>query len=207
MLTNEIFALQCLERYAEYGIIVDKTNGVFAHCPLPKGMGDTGYYLTWEDHQHQGLLQSVDIGKRCFWVGDTKKWLNSLEYFPDDYFKLWDIYEKFISGEHSGYFGVFKKRKPRAKETKYKLRKANLGKKLPSNVRNKISKTKTGKLNTNGQKVEVVFPDGKVEIYPTVAELQRRLQGCYSTLREWSSNNRTPRRGKFAGYTFRYAHD
>jgi hypothetical protein len=96
MLPNEIFALECLQRYAESGDIVDASNGEFAHCPLPKGMGDTGYYLLHQDHQCQGLLQSRDVGRCCFFPGHAKKWLMELDWFPDDYFKLWDIYEKYF---------------------------------------------------------------------------------------------------------------
>jgi hypothetical protein len=99
MLPNEVFALACREMYAEQGLVVDETNGEFAHCPYPEGMGDTGYYLLHGHHQHQGILQSKDVGKCCFFVGHTKKWLQSLEYFPEGYFDLWDIYE-YYSGDN-----------------------------------------------------------------------------------------------------------
>jgi len=97
MLPNEEFALACRAYYEEQGLIVDKTNGEFAHCPLPRDMGEAGYYLLWEHHQQQGLLQSRDVGRRCFWTPQTKRWLDGLDYFPDNYFELWDIYEEFSS--------------------------------------------------------------------------------------------------------------
>jgi hypothetical protein len=97
MLPNERFALECLQRYAESGDIVDATNGQFAHCPQPERYGDKGYYLTWEDHQHQGLLQSRDIGECCFFIGDAKKWLLECDLIPEGYFELWAIYEEFSS--------------------------------------------------------------------------------------------------------------
>ena len=100
MLPNERFALACRAYYDEIGLIVDKRNGQFAHCPYPEGMGDTGYYLLWEHHQHQGLLQSRDVGRICFWVGDVKKWLQECDPIPDDYFGLWGIYEEYV-GEHN----------------------------------------------------------------------------------------------------------
>jgi hypothetical protein len=100
MLSNERFALACRAYYDEIGLVVDATNGEFAHSPLTRKECDTGYYLLWEDHQHQGLLQSKDLGKCCFFSGHTRKWLEELDYFPDDYFELWDIYEKY-SSEHS----------------------------------------------------------------------------------------------------------
>ena len=100
MLPNEEFALACREWYAEQGLIVDETNGEFAHCPQPERYGDTGYYLLHEHHQHQGLLQSRDIGECCFYNGNAKRWLLDCNYWPDNYFDLWDIYEKF-AGENA----------------------------------------------------------------------------------------------------------
>lgn len=97
MLSNEVFALECLQRYAENGDIVDASNGQFAHCPQPRRYGDKGYYLTWEDHQHQGLLQSQDIGECCFFTSDVRKWLLESDVWPDNYFELWDIYQKYSS--------------------------------------------------------------------------------------------------------------
>ncbi len=97
MLPNEEFALGCRAWYEEQGLIVDKTNGQFAHCPQPERYGDKGYYLLWGHHQHQGLLQSKDVGERCFFPADAKKWLSECEYWPDNYFDLWDIYEKYSS--------------------------------------------------------------------------------------------------------------
>ena len=102
MLSNEVFAIECRKKYEEQGLIVDKTNGQFAHCPYPEGMGDSGYYLLWADHQHQGLLQSRDVGRRCFWVGDAKRWLDEL---PEGYFELCDIFQEFVSGKHNPTYG------------------------------------------------------------------------------------------------------
>jgi len=108
MLPNEVFALECRKRYEEQGLIVDERtihNGrraQFAHCPLPKGMGDEGLYLLWGDHQHHGLLQSRDVGRRCFFNGDVKLWLDG---FPEGFFELYEIYEEFISGEHNPCYG------------------------------------------------------------------------------------------------------
>jgi hypothetical protein len=101
MLPNERFALACRAYYEEQGLIVDETNGEFAHCPYPEGMGETGYYLLHGHHQHQGLLQSQDLDKCCFFIGHAKKWLNDLDYFPDNFFDLWDIYEKYAYKQQS----------------------------------------------------------------------------------------------------------
>ena len=95
MLPNEIFALACRSRYEQMGLVVDRHNGEFAHCPLPKKMGDKGYYLLHDDHQHQGLLQSKDVGRCCFLPSYAKRWLMGCKEFPENYFELWSIYEEF----------------------------------------------------------------------------------------------------------------
>ena len=100
MLPNEEFALACLARYEKMGLVVDERNGEFAHCPLPKGLGDSGYYLLHNDHQHQGILQSKDVGRCCFFPWCAKRWLINCREFPEGYFELWDTYEKY-SSEHS----------------------------------------------------------------------------------------------------------
>jgi hypothetical protein len=107
MLPNEVFALACRAYYEKQGLIVDETNGEFAHCPLTRKECDTGYYLLWGHHQHQGLLQSLDLGKCCFFAGHALKWLRECDYFPDNYFELWDIYEKY-NGENGKIFHALK---------------------------------------------------------------------------------------------------
>ena len=96
MLPNEIFALACRAYYDEEGLIVDSSNGQFAHSPQTRKECDTGYYLLWGHHQHQGLLQSKDLDKCCFFWPDTINWLRECDYFPENYFELWDIYEKYM---------------------------------------------------------------------------------------------------------------
>jgi hypothetical protein len=100
--------LACREWYAEQGLIVDENNGEFAHSPLTRKECDTGYYLLHGHHQHQGLLQSRDLGKCCFFLYDTLTWLKNCNYFPENYFDLWDIYDKYSSEhgrEHGGKAG------------------------------------------------------------------------------------------------------
>ena len=106
---NELFAIECMAKYAMEGLNVNY-RGIhggrkdqFAHCPTPRSMGDWGYYLTFNDHQHQGLLQSKDMGRRCFWIGSTKRWLDT---YPPNYFELYDIFDEYV--KHSE---EFKKRR------------------------------------------------------------------------------------------------
>jgi hypothetical protein len=96
MLSNEVFALTCLEKYKAQGLVVNEKNGQFAHCPLPRGEGDSGYYLLFGDHQHQGLLQSRDLDKCCFFPGDTKSWLDGCT-FCEGWSELYDIYDKYAN--------------------------------------------------------------------------------------------------------------
>ena len=79
MLPNEKFALERRAYYDSIGLVVDSTNGEFAHSPLTKEECDTGYYLLHGDHQHQGLLQSKDLDKCCFFIAHATKWLEDLD--------------------------------------------------------------------------------------------------------------------------------
>ena len=102
---NELFAIECMAKYAMEGLVV-KYRGIhngrrdeFAHCPTPrpKGQkirlpGDLGYYLTFFDHQHQGLLQSVDAGRKCYISYKVKLYLDTK---PPGYEELNVIYKKF----------------------------------------------------------------------------------------------------------------
>lgn len=112
---NEEFALECRRRYVEDGLVVDASNGEFAHCPLPRGMGDTGYYLLHDDHQWQGLLQSKDVGKKCFYEYQARRFLVEGP-FVEGYFDLWDIYETF-SGNRGVATGKAAYRDPETGET------------------------------------------------------------------------------------------
>ena len=121
MLPNEKFALECRDRYAEDGLVVDESNGEFAHCPLPRGLGESGYYLLHDDHQHQGLLQSRDVGRKCYWIPDVKRWLTTT-HFVDGYFELWDIFDEFniATEETKGKISESKKGKPMSEEERLK---------------------------------------------------------------------------------------
>jgi len=98
MYRNELFALECLRRYKREGLVVDDRNGVFAHCPLPRGMGDTGVYLLHNDHQQQGILQSEDVGRKCFYEHDALRFLKESAFGPQ-LFELWELYEKWCGNK------------------------------------------------------------------------------------------------------------
>ena len=139
MLPNEKFALECRDRYAEDGLVVDESNGEFAHCPLPRDLGESGYYLLHSDHQHQGLLQSRDMGRRCYFTGDVKRWLTTT-HFVEGYFELWDIFEEFNSGEHNPSYGLSP-----SEETRRKISESLTGRSASEETKRKLSEMRKGK--------------------------------------------------------------
>ena len=169
MLPNEVFALACRERYAEDGLVVDESNGEFAHCPLPKGLGETGYYLLHGDRQWQGLLQSKDLGRRCFWVGDAKKWLSEAN-FVEGYFDLWDIFEEFNkhSEEHNRKISEAAKGNSNCQ-----------GRLLSKETRRKMSESSKGKTHSNATKLKL-------------SEIQRGKTLSKETKRKISEANKNP---------------
>ena len=93
------FVAKCYANYAELGLEPgnpDDGEWQDAHYPAPKGEGDKTIPLLFEDHQIQGILQSEEYGKYCFFSGHTRK---SLTHGPfvSGWFDLWDIYEKYVS--------------------------------------------------------------------------------------------------------------
>ena len=227
MLPNKVFALECRKKYEEQGLIVDKRNGQFAHCPLPKGMGDEGLYLLWGDHQHQGLLQSRDVGRRCFWAADVKRWLDG---FPEGFFELYGIYEEFISGEHGPRFGV-----PHTEEWKKAMSERMSGENHPMYGRtgknhpqfgvprteeqkkaqsekmsgrysgeNHPNYGNTGALNPRSKAIITIQPDGTQQHYGGVREAARELGIGHSDLSKYLKTGKSPTRGKFKEWRFIY---
>jgi hypothetical protein len=200
MLPNEVFALECIARYAREGLVVNRRtihNGrraQFAHCPepRPKGQkwrlsGDKGYWLTFNDHQKQGLLQSVDLGRRCYFIQDVKMYLDTK---PPGYEELYEIYNKFnklteeqkkaISGENNSNYG-------------------RTGEKHPMFG-------KTGVLNPCSKGIIAIKPDGTELHFGSVREAARELQCNPSNLCiKYLKTGRSPRSGKFKNWQFFYA--
>ena len=190
LLPNEVFALECIARYAREGLVVDSSNGQFAHCPYPKGMGDKGYYLTFEDHQHQGLLQSKDVGRRCFFPSDVKLWLDT---YPPHYFELYDIYQEYISGKHNPQFGT-----PNTEEQKRKISVAMSGKNHPCYGR-------TGALHQASKAIIAIKPDGTKLHFGSGSEAAKELGIDHSHLSSrYLRTGKSPARGKFKDWQFFY---
>ena len=201
MLPNEKFTLECRNRYSEDGLVVDESNGEFAHCPLPESMGDSGYYLLHDDHQHQGLLQSRDVGRRCYWIPDVKRWLTTA-HFVEGYFELWDIFDEFNRGEHNPNFGVTRSEETRRKiseslrgrplseevrlrrigrrhseETKRKIREGNKEKTVSEETRRKIGEGNRGKIRSEEVRLQRVG-------IPRSEETKRKISESVKSYRE-----------------------
>jgi len=192
MLPNEVFALQCRDRYAEDGLVVDKSNGEFAHCPLPNGLGDSGYYLLHDDHQWQGLLQSRDVGRRCYYTYEVKRWLISAN-FVDGWFDLWDIYDEFNSGVHGGAYG-----KTQSEESRRLRSEAVKGERS-------YLFGKYGELHNKSRAVIATNTEGMELCYGGVREAARELGVTLSTLTTKLKTGKMVTLGKFKGWKFKYA--
>ena len=195
MLPNEVFALECLARYAREGLDVreggvhDGHQDEFAHCPKPKPKeqkyrlpGDLGYYLTFFDHQHQGLLQSVDVGRKCYFNYKVKLYLDT---WPSGCFELWDIYDKF--------------NKP-TEETKKKLSEALSGRTGPLCP----MYGRYGASNNASRAVKVIRPDGSEEYFGGINEAARELKTSRSNVWYGLKNGHILEQGMFKGCQFLY---
>ena len=93
------YVRKCIESYKDNGIVPgDPEEGVWndAHYPAPEKEGDETVQLLWDHHQVQGILQSEEYGKCCFWLGDSRTFLTKGP-FVEDWFYLWELYDKWSS--------------------------------------------------------------------------------------------------------------
>ena len=203
MLPNEVFALECVARYAREGLDV-KEGGVhdghpdqFAHCPYPKGMGDDGHYLTFFDHQHQGLLQSQDVGRRCYFTADALLYLNT---WPSGFFELYDIYDRFNKIPE---------------EVKRKIGVANTGRTY-TEAQNKANSERNsgekhynygrfGALHACSKAIIVIKPDGTKLHFGSIAEAARELPMSQGNLCTHLKSGHVLTQGPRKGYQFFYA--
>jgi hypothetical protein len=90
----------CMARYKEQGL-TPEPGGEWqeAHYPAPRGEGEDTVWLLHNDHQVQGILQSEEYGRMCFYPYDALKFLNSGPFVPG-WFELYSLYKKW-SKEHS----------------------------------------------------------------------------------------------------------
>jgi len=196
---NELFAIECMAKYAMEGLNVnyrgihDGRSDEFAHCPEPSSKGDWGYYLTFNDHQHQGLLQSKDRDRKCFIPYKTKLWLDT---YPPNYFELYDIYDEFNSGKHHSQYGVIRSKEYREKQSKIMSGLGRTGTLCPMYGR-------TGASANRSKAVIVIKPDGTKLHFSSAIEAAKELGSnagaIYAHLR---SNRPVVLWGKFKNWQF-----
>ena len=184
---------------------MDERNGEFAHCPQPERYGSTGYYLLHEHHQQQGLLQSRDIGERCFWVGDAKQWLESLDYFPDNFFELWDIFEEFSKPTNNVLQTEEVREKQRA--TMWKTRTPEALAKRGESLKRAYAEGRKVMNPASWEKqkkpVEITFPSGKIGVFPSL-KMATLYLGCdINTISGWIVKGFKPSK-RFKGYSARF---
>jgi len=63
---------------------------------------------------------------------------------------------------------------------------------------------RTGEKHHNSKKVEVIYPDGSIELFPCTKAAGLTLGCPASNVARWAREGRVPGWGKFAGFTFRY---
>ncbi len=112
-----------------------------------------------------------------------------------------DVSER-MSGELNPMYGQSGELSPRfgqthTREAKQKIREAKLGEKNPSFG-------KTGELSPRSKRVEVTYPSGEIIIFVSATSAYEFLGCDPASLKGWAKNNQTVRRGKWAGFKFRY---
>ena len=163
MMNQHDFVKSCLEEYKK-SVRYFEEGWEEAHYPAPKGVGTDTIWLTHEHHQIQGLLQSEEYGRMCFFVGHTLEFLKKGP-FVSNWFELWDIYDKWTrkpkSESHRRKIGDaqlgeknHKYGKPLSEEAKQKLRERNSGEGNPffgkthsEATKQKLREPKSGKNN------------------------------------------------------------
>lgn len=187
MLNQYDFVADCYRHYAENGIQPgnpDHGKWEKAHYPIPSCLGGTEtIFLLWEDHQQQGILQSHEFNHRCFYPHQVKLWLNTCNVFPNNFFELWEIVEKFHGTDGS------QMRTPGAilnlKESMSKFFNSERGIARKQEVAKFMSKTKRKPL-------EIYFSDGKIGRYPCQRFAAVALGIDYRRLNNWITGFRKP---------------
>jgi group I intron endonuclease len=106
------------------------------------------------------------------------------------------------SPETKAKIGAKHRGKKVSEETREKIRQARLGK---SHLKGrKFPGRSAGKENAASKKVKVTFPCGDEKIFDFGREAADYLGCSYSTLHKWCRTEKTPKWGKFLGFSFRY---
>ena len=146
----------CLNYYKQHDIqIGDPNEGRWedAHYPLPRSMGDSTVKLLHDHHQIQGVLQSEEVGRCCFYSGDVIRALRRLKlpqpihnYISSLRIK-WDAHR----ASNSGFCTSLDRQGERGKKGGYTTKSRGVGIfGVPANLHSQNSKI--GIKNTNSQK-------------------------------------------------------
>ena len=93
------------------------------------------------------------------------------------------------------------------------LRRINTGRKMSESNKEKLRAAlkgnkwnvgKKGELHACSKRVEVGYPDGTIEVFPSLQSAAETLDYNKSNLAKFVSRSVPPKSGKFKGYSFRY---
>lgn len=123
MITQKEFVRQAYDRYYALGLEPgNKDHGSWekAHYPLPQPEGNRWIWLLRDDHLLQGVLQSEEFGRCCFFSGHVKPFLKN--HWCDDWFEISALYEKWqaIQASEAGKIGGPKGGRNQSREDKSK---------------------------------------------------------------------------------------
>lgn len=187
--------------------MVDGRNGEFAHSPLTRKECDTGYYLLHGDHQRQGLYQSEDLGKCCFWVGHTRAWLYGDGFLCEDWFNLVELYEKWSNemgvrnGKRAGKEAVENQKgihNPAYAERVHEWCVRGGERVGMSHAVNSTGicspKSRRNSYVASCRKVEVTFSGGRIGTYPSIRFVSLALGVSVTTVQRWCYGKAKPYR-------------
>lgn len=180
----------CQTRYREQDL-TPEPGGEWqeAHYPAPKGVGTDVIWLLHEDHQVQGVLQSEEYGRMCFFPNDVLKFLKKGPFIPN-WFEIYDLYKKWAR-ENNKKFPIETRRKSgkaniakMPKEILSANGKANLAK-IPRETRVANAKTMNEHPNTRAAAIKACRKNAKIKsksvlcvetgvVYPSTCEAARQ---------------------------------
>lgn len=148
-----------------------------AHYPCPKRLGGTRViHLLEEHHAVQGVLQSEEFGKPCVY-GWERKYLSG---------EIRDLLEKWMSVQRSEAVTNGWKN---ADEQRRKERRSNIAKGTADEYASRTEKEKERHrdirilADPKRKRVEIVFENGSVKVYPSMRQTVKDLRMSMKTLR------------------------
>jgi hypothetical protein len=177
-----------------------------AHYPAPKGVGEGTIWLMHDHHQVQGILQSEEYGRMCFYPYDAKKSLTEGPFVPG-WFELWELYKKW-KGENTSEIGRRTVKKLNAHPNTLQNQRENGRKTGPETVKvcnshpnTKKAREENNKKTAREKSKSIICVEAGVR-YPSAMEASRQT-GVYQ-----GNISRACRKGwKAGGYHWRFTDD